>query len=492
MNQNGHSEIQQSGLGLHPEVVTEGNPYTIRRRPERLEAEAIHAKETKQGVEPADGDSALEEAEPKRDRKRRYVFVAFLSLVIVGAVTFVYAKLGGSTKIDHQVKVNRPGGILLQAQQFQGETTDRQTEAAITQAKEARRSGNETDTVPSGDAASRRASIIETPPPAFPRISMPGEYVEPIGARISAREATREASGIEFAMAGSDQYAEGRARNRTAGQPKHGASSVYTSAGEETKDPAASIPAVQPRFGSKLSFNRKEKAVILPAFGAMLPVRTLGAVYTLRNSLARLELTRDIAGKGWALKKGTVLIAQQQGGAFDRAYVSVTGFIEPATNRFVKLSGEVLGSDGAPGLKGKRRRISGRWSRAFNRILTIAPGMIQAALARNGGTTVIVPAGGATSDLIGTGAFSFDSREFVEVEAGASGYVMVTDLPDTSKGVDADPEKYLAGGEQGSLSDEELAKLLSEGAPQQIKAAMLRMSPEMRNIAALAIGEPEK
>jgi hypothetical protein len=187
-----------------------------------------------------------------------------------------------------------------------------------------------------------------------------------------------------------------------------------------------------------------------------------------------------------------MLIAQQQGGAFDRAYVSISGFIDSTTNRFVKMAGEVLGSDGSPGLKGKRRQISGRWTRAFNRILNITPGIAQAALSRSGGTTVIVPASGATSDLIGTGAFSFDRREFVEVEAGASGYVMVTDLPDTGKGVDADPEKYLAGGEQGSLSDEELAKLLSEGAPQRIKAAMPRMTPDMRRVAALAIGEAEK
>jgi hypothetical protein len=205
-----------------------------------------------------------------------------------------------------------------------------------------------------------------------------------------------------------------------------------------------------------------------------------------------LELTRDIVGEGWALKKGTVLIAQQQGGAFDRAYVSVTGFIDPATNRFVKMTGELLGSDGAPGLKGKRRQISGRWSRAFNRVLNIAPGIAQAALARNGGGAVILPAGGATSDLIANGSFNFDRREFVEVEAGSPGYVMVTDLPGASKGVDADPDKYLAGAEQGSLSDEELAKLFSDGEPQQIKAAMPRMAPEMRKIAALAIGQQEK
>lgn len=492
MNQNGHTEIQQNEDRLHLEVATEGNPYTIRRRPERLDAEDIRARETRRGVELAEDDDALEEIEPKRDRKRRYAVAAFLSLVIIGGVAFAYANLGGATKIDHQVKANRPGGNLLQAQQLQGETIDRQTEAAIAQAKEARRSGDVTDPAAPGNADSRRDSVEDAPQPALPRISIPGEYADPTEGRISAGEPTREAKGIGFALTTAGQSGEGHILNRTEGKPRHGVSSVYTNAGEEIEAPAASIPAVPSRLSPNLSFNRKEKAVILPSFGAMLPVRTLGAVYTLRNSLARLELTRDIAGDGWALKKGTLLIAQQQGGAFDRAYVSITGFIDPTTNRFVKMTGEVLGSDGAPGLKGRRRQISGRWSRAFNRISNIAPGIAQAALARNGGTTVIVPAGGVTSDLIGAGPFSFDRREFVEVEAGASGYVMVTDLPDTSKGEDADPEKYLAGGEQGSLSDEELAKLLSEGAPQRIRAAMPRMTPDMRRVAALAIGDTKK
>jgi hypothetical protein len=509
MNQNGHSEIPQNDHGPHMEVVTEGNPYTIRRRPERRESENINEKETARGIEPAPGmelaedDAALDGAGPKRDRKRRYVFAAFLSLVIIGAVTFAYAKLGGATKIDHQVKENRPAGITLQAQHIQGETTDQQTEAAIAQAKEARRSGDGADPVALGDAASRLDSApgaaIEAPTPALPRISIPSEYIEPPEGIISDGEtivglarAPQAPRARGFGGAGADQSGEGRARNRTADRPGHGASSVYMSDVEETKTPAANMAEAPARSSPKLSFARKENVIILPAFGAMLPVRTLGAVYTLRNSLARLELTRDIAGEGWTLKKGTVLIAQQQGGAFDRAYVNVTGFIDPSTNRFVKMTGEVLGSDGASGLKGRRRQISGRWSRAFNRILNVAPGIAQAALARNVGTAVIVPAGGATGDLIATGGFNFDRREFVEVEAGSSGYVIVTDLPGASKGVDADPEKYLAGPEQGSLNDEELAKLLSEGAPQQIKAAMPRMSPEMRKVAAMAIGDSER
>src|SRR5262245_6558542 len=84
-----------------------------------------------------------------------------------------------------------------------------------------------------------------------------------------------------------------------------------------SKQPAAAndsarVPAARPLAA--------EKAVTLPPFGAMLPVRTLGAIYSLRQSLARLELTRDLRGQGWAMKKGTILIGQQQGSEVDRAY----------------------------------------------------------------------------------------------------------------------------------------------------------------------------
>ena len=489
MIEKGNNGIEHNGHSATLGVATEGNPYTIRRRPERLEEEAdAGAKQGQRGLEAEEG-GVLGETEPKTVGKKRFAFIGFLSLVIVSVAAFAYMKLGGETKIDHQVKANRSGGITQQAQQLQGETSDQQTEAAIAQAKEARRAGEEANAAGTGGAVSRPDSPIEAPPPTLPRLSIPGEYVAPRGGQIPSGEV----GGVGVSQTGSDQPDAGRGRNRTAGQPQHGTSSVYISSGEEPKAPAASsLPATAGGFNSKLSLTRKEKTVTLPAFGTMLPVRTLGAVYTLRNSLARLELTREVSGDGWVLKKGTVLIAQQQGGVLDRAYASITGFIDSATNRFVKMTGEVLGSDGAPGLKGKKRQISGRWSRAFNRILNVAPGIAQAALARNGGTTVIVPTGSVTSDLIGTGNTGFDRREFVEVEAGAPGYVMITDLPDTTKGVDADPEKYLAESDQGSLSDGELAKLLSEGTPQQIKAAMPRMTPEMRRVAAVAIGEPEK
>ncbi|HEX3144550.1 MAG TPA: hypothetical protein VHQ64_11315, partial [Pyrinomonadaceae bacterium] len=99
----------------------------------------------------------------------------------------------------------------------------------------------------------------------------------------------------------------------------------------------------------------KPPAAVLPPFGTMLPVRTQGVIFTLRNnSYARLELTRDCSGTGWSLPKGTVLVGRTSGSEVDRAFINVLGYIDPRDNKLVKVSGEVLGSDGASGISGKR------------------------------------------------------------------------------------------------------------------------------------------
>ena len=139
-------------------------------------------------------------------------------------------------------------------------------------------------------------------------------------------------------------------------------------------------------------------AVVLPGFGALLPVRTLGAIYTLRSgSLARFELTRDVRGPGWEMKKGTTIVGRQQGGDYDRAFITLLGFIDPASGKLVKISGDVLGTDGAPGLRGKRRQVNSRWTRVLGRVATSAVSLGQAAISR-GGATVILP-GGVTPEL---------------------------------------------------------------------------------------------
>ncbi|MGH9913973.1 MAG: hypothetical protein ACRD63_01650 [Pyrinomonadaceae bacterium] len=249
---------------------------------------------------------------------------------------------------------------------------------------------------------------------------------------------------------------------------------------------------------------RQEREVVVPSFGAMLPVRTLGAIYTLRSStLARFELTRDISGEGWSLKRGTVFIGTLRGGEYDRAYMSMIGFIDSASGRLIKVGGEVLGSDGGTGLKGKRRRLSSRGLRFLAEASRSGVGLAQSALSgRNGGATIILPGlqGTAQTELSTLGGQG-NNREFVEVAAGVPAYVMITELPETIKGVDAmtklEPDaltQALDVNERGSsgLTDAELATLLSSGSTDEIREALPQMTPSLRRVAQAMLEQTGK
>ena len=242
----------------------------------------------------------------------------------------------------------------------------------------------------------------------------------------------------------------------------------------------------------------------------MLPVRTIGGLYTLRSgALARLELTRDIAGNGWSMKRGTILVGTTKGGEYDRAYVAIIGFIDPESGKFVKLGGDVLGGDGAAGLKGKSRQLDSRWTRILSQLGNATLSVTTAALGGRSNGTVII-SDEARSSLISpvseelNGVFGGPSDRnrragFVEVVAGTPGYVMVTDLPPAIKGIEAHAELDVqslaalsdvdAVRPATEISEREFAELIANGSPEEIKAKLHRMSPEMRRIA-LAVLEP--
>jgi hypothetical protein len=72
-------------------------------------------------------------------------------------------------------------------------------------------------------------------------------------------------------------------------------------------------------------------AVPLPPLGTMLPVRTLGTVFTLRaDSYVRLESTRRVSGRGWSLPRGTEFYGVVRGAELEtgRAFVSLIGFVD--------------------------------------------------------------------------------------------------------------------------------------------------------------------
>jgi hypothetical protein len=249
--------------------------------------------------------------------------------------------------------------------------------------------------------------------------------------------------------------------------------------------------------------DRPAGAVALPSFGSMLPVRSLGVIYTLRSGgLVRFELTRDVKGKGWFLPHGTVLVGALRGSEYDRAFISLIGFIDAESGRFVKITGDVLGSDGGTGVRGKRRKMSSGWSKVLGKVgeasLSIA-GSLASSVGRR--PVIITDAfGGAgsrvTSELGGV-LLNKDRDVFVEVAAGSSCYVMITELPEAIQGVDAlakfsssevetradsDQRREATG-----ISEHELAELIQSGNPERIKLALPRMTPEMRRVAEAVI-----
>jgi hypothetical protein len=246
-------------------------------------------------------------------------------------------------------------------------------------------------------------------------------------------------------------------------------------------------------------------AVALPSFGSMLPVRSLGVIYTLRaGGLVRLELTRDVKGKGWSLPHGTVLVGALRGSEYGRAFISLIGFIDSESGRFIKITGDVLGSDGGMGVRGKRRKMSSGWSKVLGKLgeasLSIA-GSLASSVGRR--PVIITDAfGGAgsrvTSEFDGV-LFNKDRNVFVEVAAGTSCYVMITELPEAIQGVDAltkfssrDVESRADSDqrrEATGISEHELAELIQSGDPERIKLALPRMTPDMRRLAEAVMSQ---
>jgi len=236
----------------------------------------------------------------------------------------------------------------------------------------------------------------------------------------------------------------------------------------------------------------KPSSPTVPPFGTMLPVRTQGVIFTLRNnSYARLEITRDMAGNGWSLSKGTVLIGRTTGSEHDRAFVNVIGYIEPRENKLVTMTGDVLGSDGANGIPGKRIAVD--HNSLGQTLRKVASGGLQVASTMAGavtgrGTVVIDGAGYRLMDPINDQARGLitDSNKntFVKVEAGRQAYVMVVDLPSRIEGADAPGEQN--GSLQSprlSLTDREVMELILFGSAEEVRAAMPLMTEEQKRLA---------
>ena len=236
----------------------------------------------------------------------------------------------------------------------------------------------------------------------------------------------------------------------------------------------------------------------VPTFGSLLPVRFLGAIYSLRGAggLVRMELVRSVKKDGFSYPAGTIIVGRLRGSEFNRAFISAIGAIDAKTGKLVKFEGEVLGVDGASGAKGERKSIKS-WGARFLSGLREAGGQAVNVLAARGGsgrggTVVLNGNGGLGGEVSSIIRGDTQEHSFVMVRAGTEAYVLITDLPAEQRGSDDEYEKLANTNNQipgVNLSESEMAEVLATDDPDKLRAALLKMSPQFRALAIKAIQE---
>jgi hypothetical protein len=499
-------------------AVIEENPYLQRATDGQRQADEDAYNELFEPAEEDEEGSAIELADERkkaRQRRRRVALAAVAVLLLASVVCAFAFYRRSSTRVEYGSTAKQSRVVPPALNTSTVTARDTRTEQAIEEAQRLAAGSGKTSPVASPTSVSPRSSTDPAAGKSNGDPETPFKVPTDFGGTVKTKPDPQDSriktdpSSLGDRDSGTATEKASGGETKTIRSQRSQESSLYTAERTDQKSEVRVSGNRQPNKGTGLASRPKtEAAVVLPSFGSMLPVRTIGGLYTLRTgALTRLELTRDMNGDGWSMKRGTILVGTSKGGDYDRAYVSIAGFIDPQSGKLVKLGGDVLGGDGGAGLKGKRRQLDGGWARVLGQVGTAALNVTGALIGGRGNGTVIISDGLRTravnpvtdeiSGVIGGQMDQKQRRGFVEVEAGTPGYVMVTDLPAAIKGTDANPEvnehtlaaltDVEAPRAATGLSERELAELIANGSPEEIRAAMPRMSPEMRKIAAAVL-----
>lgn len=437
----------------------------------------------------------------KKGWKRKLVAWCFVLLLIGGGAIALYLLLRVN-RVD--VKVQADSRRELQAPK-PSPNANNPDNTLTAEAINIARSASGADSVNNNAApsASPSASALSSPtPPATSRTnySYTGTTTSPVFEPLT--EATSNGNNNQQTNAGSTKTANAADLTASLQVQNHANVTQSIFVGDESakasslSSQTSSMRPIKSSAENKslIANNIKVTPAVLPPFGTMLPVRTQGVIFTLRNdSYARLELMRDAAGEGWSLPKGTVFIGRTSGNEYDRAYVNVIAYIDPRDNKLVKMTGEVMGTDGAAGLAGKRLGVDrNAFKNALRKVASSGvqvAGMMAGALGRGpviidgAGYRLATPLTDEARNAIGGNT----KKSFVKVQAGQPAYVMVSDLPKAIQAVDAPGDEELSRAAT-SLTDREVMELILFGSPDEIRAALPLMNDEQKRLAAKALG----
>ncbi len=431
------------------------------------------------------------EVPQRASRKKKLVMLgALLALCAVTALGGYYLLAGKRVQVNAKRK---PGERITSGADLQKAAYD-SLKGSLTEP--VADTNGAASNIGTGQAATlAMAGVAVTPAPVAERMTATNtrdgiaQTVAPPPDVYATTNAPRAATNNPSVNANADGNTQAVVSNA---KPKVGASIVFTS--QPKAEPAANNTSSKAIANQDESAPTLRRAIAAPAFGAMLPVRLLGMLYTLRpNTLVRLELTRDIQTDSHTLKRGTVFVGNLQGAQLDRAFIQLKGFIEPESKRFVPLTGELLGNDGGAGLPGKRRRVSSIWGKVLDRAAQSGTQILTGVLGRQNSSVIVTadPYGTYRSANGADAAQSQGQQSFVEVAAGTVGFVLVTGLPKESNGDIYLAERNNDAESTNDISDAELATLLADAKPEEIRAALPRMSPPLRRVAESVLKEVE-
>lgn len=216
----------------------------------------------------------------------------------------------------------------------------------------------------------------------------------------------------------------------------------------------------------------------LPRFGALLPVRLLGTVFTLRdNATIRLGLMRDVQTPTGTIAAGTELIGRVTGSADKRVFIQIEGYLRE-DGTVIAFGGDALGADGADGFAGRKRDVSSRWKRVFSTIGRAAFSLGRTYLQSRGNGAVII------GDVADSAAPEFQLRpeiqSFIELTAGTVGFVRVTSLGTPTEPPIPVNEPVAPTAPGPVFTEAMLADLLERGTEADLRAALPKLPVSMR------------
>ena len=273
----------------------------------------------------------------KNSRKRKLIIFCFIFVLLVG----------GGLALHQLLRVNRvnvkvQADTRRDAQNAKARGDSKSSENSLsTEAVNLTRQALGSDSVTPGNTSTPSATpTLSQPnftgsvPLALPNLS---ETVNPPAASDNGSTNARTGSASDTGAtrdqpnSGTNSAAQELAQSRA-----NTTQTIYVDDSPPKGPATLAINRPPSRVDSKATPKPVVSPAVLPPFGTMLPVRTQGVIFTLRNnSYARLELVRDMKGAGWSLPKGTVLIGRASGSEYDRAFVNVIGYLD-RDNRLAK------------------------------------------------------------------------------------------------------------------------------------------------------------